>query len=74
MTHRGPFQPLPFCDSVILWSRGTGGHATVMCSGAGRLGTAGPGMGRGVLLGTTQTHHASTAHTSGWVCSRRKAV
>jgi len=21
MTHRGPFQPLPFCDSVILGSR-----------------------------------------------------
>jgi len=19
MTHRGPFQPPPFCDSVILW-------------------------------------------------------
>jgi len=19
MTHRGPFQPLPFCDSITLW-------------------------------------------------------
>jgi len=23
MTHRGPFQPLPFCDSVILFNPST---------------------------------------------------
>jgi len=31
MTHRGPFQPLPFCDSVILWLRGEGCRAGSIC-------------------------------------------
>ena len=28
MTHRGPFQPLPFCDSVILSVEGMVMHRT----------------------------------------------
>jgi len=28
MTHRGPFQPLPFCDSVILLQENPG---TAVC-------------------------------------------
>ena len=27
MTHRGPFQPLPFCDSVIFTSQTAGQEA-----------------------------------------------
>ena len=29
MTHRGPFQPLPFCDSVICHPRNTAGNKLV---------------------------------------------
>jgi len=32
MTHRRPFQPLPFCDSVILyWSGTQGSSAWIPC-------------------------------------------
>ena len=37
MTHRGPFQPRPFCDSVIcdsVTSAGAGGQTGIVISGS----------------------------------------
>jgi len=50
MTHRGPFQPRTFCDSVSCWSRSRGGHSKDLRAGtpllggqAGRVGAVQPG-------------------------------
>jgi len=37
MTHRGPFQPLPFCDSVIKWNRIYHGVKNVVFHSTGQL-------------------------------------